>query len=128
MSGSGQNNNVPFKHISAVTLAVRDMPSAVDFYEKLGMGVTYGGGTSGFTTMRSGDVVLNLILSDDQRQAWWGRVILRVEDVDGVYAQLKAEGLAPERPQDADWGERFFHICDPDGHELSFAELLEESG
>ena len=75
MGGSGQNNNVPFKHISAVTLAVRDMPSAVGFYEKLGMDVTYGGGTSGFTTMRSGDVVLNLILSDDQRQAWWGRVI-----------------------------------------------------
>ncbi len=110
-----------------MTLAVRDMPSAVGFYEKLGMEVTYGGGTSGFTTMRSGDVVLNLILSDDQRQAWWGRVILRVEDVDRIYAQLKAEGLAPERPQDADWGERFFHIWDPDGHELSFAELLEKS-
>lgn len=24
----------------------------------------------------------------------------------------------------AAWGERFFHITDPDGHELSFAELL----
>ncbi len=23
------------------------------------------------------------------------------------------------------WGERFFHISDPDGHELSFAESLE---
>jgi hypothetical protein len=23
-------------------------------------------------------------------------------------------------PQDASWGERYFHISDPDGHELSF--------
>ena len=25
---------------------------------------------------------------------------------------------------DAPWGERFLHISDPDGHELSFAALL----
>ena len=24
-------------------------------------------------------------------------------------------------PRDAEWGERFFHITDPDGHQLSFA-------
>src|SRR5438094_9365715 len=24
-------------------------------------------------------------------------------------------------PRDAEWGERFFHVTDPDGHELSFA-------
>ena len=24
-------------------------------------------------------------------------------------------------PRDAEWGERFFHLTDPDGHELSFA-------
>jgi len=29
-----------------------------------------------------------------------------------------------ESPQNAPWGERFFHIADPDGHELSFAEVL----
>jgi len=29
-----------------------------------------------------------------------------------------------ESPRDAAWGERFFHVTDPDGHELSFAEPL----
>jgi uncharacterized glyoxalase superfamily protein PhnB len=36
-----------------------------------------------------------------------------------------AAGLQAESPRDAGWGERFFHITDPDGHELSFAELLQ---
>jgi catechol 2,3-dioxygenase-like lactoylglutathione lyase family enzyme len=27
-------------------------------------------------------------------------------------------------PRDAEWGERFFHLTDPDGHELSFARPL----
>jgi hypothetical protein len=33
-----------------------------------------------------------------------------------------ADGYHPDTaPHDAEWGERFFHITDPDGHELSFA-------
>ena len=31
-------------------------------------------------------------------------------------------------PRDAEWGERFFHLIDPDGHELSFARPLRSSG
>jgi uncharacterized glyoxalase superfamily protein PhnB len=27
-------------------------------------------------------------------------------------------------PSDAPWGERYFHVRDPAGHELSFARLL----
>jgi uncharacterized glyoxalase superfamily protein PhnB len=27
-------------------------------------------------------------------------------------------------PTDAPWGERYFHLRDPDGHELSFAKLV----
>jgi uncharacterized glyoxalase superfamily protein PhnB len=27
-------------------------------------------------------------------------------------------------PADAPWGERYFHVRDPDGHELSFARPL----
>jgi len=37
-------------------------------------------------------------------------------------------GLAPTTtPEDATWGERYFHISDPDGHELSFARPLGRS-
>jgi uncharacterized glyoxalase superfamily protein PhnB len=52
-------------------------------------------------------------------------VIFYDSDVDGLYARALAAGLAPEAaPRDAEWGERFFHLTDPDGHELSFARPL----
>jgi uncharacterized glyoxalase superfamily protein PhnB len=34
-------------------------------------------------------------------------------------------GFDPEVPQDASWGERYFHMLDPDGHQLSFARPLQ---
>jgi uncharacterized glyoxalase superfamily protein PhnB len=49
-------------------------------------------------------------------------VIFYHSDVDELYARLVATGYPIEAaPRDAEWGERFFHISDPDGHELSFA-------
>jgi hypothetical protein len=40
-------------------------------------------------------------------------------------ARAVAAGLRPQAPpRDAEWGERFFHLTDPDGHELSFARPL----
>jgi uncharacterized glyoxalase superfamily protein PhnB len=52
-------------------------------------------------------------------------VIIHVDDVDGLHARARAAGLAPEAaPRDAEWGERYFHLTDPDGHELSFARPL----
>ena len=112
------------KHISAITLAVQDMGKAIEFYEKLGLELSYGGEDASFTSFRAGEGALNLILAPARQQGWWGRVILRVDAVDEVYKRLKAQDLEPEEPRDAAWGERFFHIWDPDGHEISFAELL----
>jgi uncharacterized glyoxalase superfamily protein PhnB len=43
-----------------------------------------------------------------------------------VHARALAAGLSPETdPADAPWGERYFHLSDPDGHELSFARPLD---
>jgi catechol 2,3-dioxygenase-like lactoylglutathione lyase family enzyme len=66
---------------------------------------------------------VNLIAQPAARQwSWWGRVIFYHSDVDGLYARLLAAGYRIETPpRDAEWGERFFHVTDPDGHELSFA-------
>jgi uncharacterized glyoxalase superfamily protein PhnB len=52
-------------------------------------------------------------------------VIIYVSDVDGLYRQALQAGLKPsQEPSDAPWGERYFHITDPDGHEISFARPL----
>ncbi|MCH7805033.1 MAG: VOC family protein [Acidobacteria bacterium] len=112
------------KHISAVTLVVQDMGRSVDFYKNLGLELLYGGEHASFTSFRAGEGFINLIRTGSETGRWWGRMILRVEDVDSLFSKLKESGLEPESPRDGDWGERFFHLKDPDGHELSFAQLL----
>jgi uncharacterized glyoxalase superfamily protein PhnB len=109
--------------ISAVTLATHDMARAVEFYRMPGFAVIHGGEDAAFTSFRAGDSFLNLILQPAGRQwSWWGRLIFYDSDVDGLYRRLVAAGYRPDAaPLDAAWGERFFHITDPDGHELSFA-------
>jgi catechol 2,3-dioxygenase-like lactoylglutathione lyase family enzyme len=112
------------QHISAVTLAVREMARAVEFYQALGFEILYGGVQATFTSFRLGETFLNLILTPAYTGQWWGRVIFRVRKVDDLHAELMARGMRPESPREGTWGERYFHIKDPDGHELSFAELL----
>lgn len=113
-----------FQRISAVTLAVQNMACSVDFYQHIGLELSYGDADAAFTTFRIGkEAFLNLIAARAS-VAWWGRVIVRVQGVDALYEDLKKKGLNPEAPRNGEWGERFFHIQDPDHHELSFAELL----
>jgi len=50
-------------------------------------------------------------------------MIFHVADVDAFWTYLKKKGFDPDS-QDASWGERYFHMHDPDGHELSFARPL----
>lgn len=117
----------PVEAISAVTLATADMDRSVAFYEALGFVVTFGGRGTPFTTYRAGAQFLNVQLDPDHAPlaAIWGRVIFWVDDVDATYRRALAAGCAPEMaPADAPWGERYFHLRDPDGHELSFARPL----
>jgi uncharacterized glyoxalase superfamily protein PhnB len=115
------------RHISAVTLAVRDMATAVDFYQaKVGLELLYGGEQASFTSFRVDVGFLNLVLAPQGGWAWWGRLVFHVDDVDAIYHRFTGAGLSPSTaPQDAPWGERYFHIEDPDGHELSFARRLQ---
>jgi uncharacterized glyoxalase superfamily protein PhnB len=66
---------------------------------------------------------LNLTAQPAERHwSWWGRVIFYDSDVDALYRRVIAAGYQPDTaPRDAEWGERFFQLTDPDGHELSFA-------
>jgi len=109
--------------ISAVTLATHDMARAVRFYRMLGFEVVHGGDAGAFTSFRAGRSYLNLVAQPAERRwSWWGRVIFYHSDVDALHASVVAAGYRPDTaPRDAEWGERFFHLTDPDGHELSFA-------
>jgi len=66
-----------------------------------------------------------LNLEESEAVAHWGRLIFYVTDVDALWNHLKDRGFDPEIPRDAAWRERYFHMPDPDGHELSFARPLQ---
>jgi catechol 2,3-dioxygenase-like lactoylglutathione lyase family enzyme len=112
--------------ISALTLATHDMQRSVRFYAALGFDIIHGGETSSFTSFRAGNGYLNLVAQPKEKQwSWWGRAIFYVGDVDEMYRRALAAGFSPSTtPRDAEWGERYFHLTDPDGHELSFARPL----
>jgi catechol 2,3-dioxygenase-like lactoylglutathione lyase family enzyme len=118
---------MPIQSINALTLATHDMARAVSFYAALGFELRYGGADASFTSFQFSGQYLNLILVGPERQwSWWGRAIFHVDDVDAMHERALAQGCTPEAaPADAPWGERYFHLTDPDGHELSFARLLD---
>jgi catechol 2,3-dioxygenase-like lactoylglutathione lyase family enzyme len=112
--------------VNAITLATHDMAKAVAFYAALGFELKYGGPDASFTSFHAGSGHLNLTaVPADKVWSWWGRAIFYVDDVDAQHARVVSAGLQPAfMPRDAPWGERYFHIVDPDGHELSFARPI----
>ena len=115
----------PVECISAVTLATADMATSVAFYEALGFDRLYGGPAAPFSTYRAGSGFVNLSSTRHRpTPEVWGRVIFWVDDVDAMYDRARRRLVPGTEPADAAWGERYFHVRDPDGHELSFARPL----
>ena len=116
--------------ISAITLPTDDMKKSVDFYSKIpNFKIVYGGTDSQFTSFLIEDTTksyLNLKLNEAHRPNF-GRIIFYVDNVDDLFAYMENDGIISSlgklesKPEDAEWGERFFHALDPDGYKLSFA-------
>ena len=121
--------------ISAVTLPTNDMKKSVDFYSKIpNFEIVYGGHDSQFTSFLIGDMAksyLNLKLNKTHSTDF-GRIIFYVDDVDKFFTYMQNDetisvlGKLESKPQDATWGERFFHALDPDGYRLSFATPIDD--
>ncbi len=111
--------------LSAITFSTQDMQRAVRFYRALGLPLLHGGENEAFTSFALGESFLNLSTETHGPISWWGRVIIYVSDVEAMYHKVLATGVTPAfTPRDAPWNERYFHVTDPDGHELSFARPL----
>jgi len=118
------SEQVAIESLSAVTLLTGDMARAVRFYSALGFEVIHGGARSEFTSFRAGSGYLN-VARGRPPETPWGRAIFYVSDVDAMYRRALACGFVPRMaPSDASWGERYFHLRDEDGNELSFARPL----
>ena len=128
--------------ISGVTLSVENMEKSCKFDFRIpGFKIAYGrSNADSFTTFEIGEDIttkmyLNLELRTNNditishlnNRRNFGRIIFYSEHVDELYSQFKNDASISElisfenEPRDALWGERFFHIRDPDGYELSFA-------
>ena len=111
--------------ISAVTLVVSNLARSIEFYRSLGFEHRYGEAGDTFASFAVGDGHLNLA-AGETADGLWGRIVLYVDDVDAFHRHVGHLGLTAEtEPADAPWGERYFHLRDPDGHELSFARPLD---
>ena len=72
--------------------------------------------------------------NNNRTRQHFGRIIFHTENVDRLYSYFNnnksISKLIPfeNEPTDAAWGERYFHIRDPDGYWLSFAEHLVDKG
>ena len=116
--------------ISAVTLPISDMKKSIEFYSKIpNFKIVYGGTDSQFTSFLIDGTeksYLNLKL-DEIRSPNFGRIIFYSDNVDVLFAYMENDetisglGKLESKPQDATWGERFFHMLVPDGYKLSFA-------
>jgi catechol 2,3-dioxygenase-like lactoylglutathione lyase family enzyme len=123
--------------ISAVTLLIKNMKMSCSFYSEIpGFKLVYGGSSNDtFTTFEIGEHIpkdyLNLELYDttttNYARKHFGRIIFHTEDVDKLYLYMKSNSnfsniiSFEDEPRDASWGERYFHIREPDGYQLSFA-------
>ena len=126
--------------ISAITLSIENMEKSCKFYSRIpGFKIVYGGSIDDtFTTFRIGESITmylnlelrtntNIIITHVDNRRNFGRIIFYTEDVDGLYSRFKNDVSISKlvsfenEPTDALWGERFFHIRDPDGYQLSFA-------
>ena len=132
-----EDNLTEVYRISAVTLIIKNMETSCSFYSQIpGFKLVYGGSSNDtFTTFEIGEHIpkdyLNLELYDTTTNNYarrhFGRIIFHTEDVDKLYLYMKSNSnfsniiSFEDEPRDASWGERYFHIREPDGYQLSFA-------
>jgi catechol 2,3-dioxygenase-like lactoylglutathione lyase family enzyme len=130
------------ERISAVTLIVKDMNRSCRFYSNVpGFKLTYGGSSAdSFTTYQIGRfrniTFLNLELqksldsdiNENNNKNHFSRTIFYTENVDKLHSYFKDNRMIlnlielENEPVNAAWNERYFHMRDPDGFQLSFAQ------
>ncbi len=128
------------KQISVVVLFVSDLERSLRFYrDTLGVPVKFSDEAS--VGCDFGDVLLILLtldggrdlltdeaIADPRPQGVVAQLVSFVDDLDGLYAELRAKGVEFVRePIDRPWGLRTAHFKDPDGNIWEIAQPVKPS-
>src|SRR4051812_48262521 len=123
---SAPNIDVEQHHAS---LAVRDIPAAVDFYtKKLGFRAAFTWGEPPtFAGVNLGDTV-QIFLREGTPDPNGSVIFFVIGDADELYEFHRANGIEiSEPPSDKPWGFRDYTVRDLEGHYLVFGQRLQQS-
>ncbi len=113
------------KRLWDVTLTVKDLKTAVDFYQNiLGLDKKYE--FTDYADFDCGGVEIGIKTWGKREPPRRGEPMLDflVDDVDETYTRWKAKGVKFIRPpEDAVWGGRFAVFLDPDGNMLQIVQV-----
>jgi catechol 2,3-dioxygenase-like lactoylglutathione lyase family enzyme len=124
---------------SAISLNVDDVTASAEFAREH-LGFREDMAAEGFVSLSREDAGFNLIflrtgLATFKPEALRGRradgllVVFVVDDVDGEYARLQAEGVAITTPIETEpWGERYFQVTDPNGVVIQLVQWVATPG
>ena len=112
-------------HRIAPIFSVRDLDSALDFYQRLGFSVrAYSGGGYGF----AGRDGIELHLGVPSGEHHPASAYFFVDDADDVAAAWRAAGVEVHTPEDTEWGQHEGALVDPDGNIIRFGSPVKSAG
>ena len=110
--------------LEGLTLHVDDVERSRDFYLRIPGAVLVDHRPGDFALLQIGGARLGLLTTRYLRGGGPGfhmEISTSSDAVDALYEQVRAAGIEPDGPPaDRSWGERTFHVTDPDGNLIEF--------
>lgn len=122
---------------SAISLNVNDVKASATFV-KQHFGFSEEMSADGFVSLSRQEAGFNLIFLQTglksfkpahmrEHQADGLLIVFVVDDIDGEYERLQAEGVPITTPIETEpWGERFFQVTDPNGVVIQLVQWISE--
>lgn len=115
--------------LAGLTLHVEDVERSRDFYMRIPGAVLLQHRPGEFALLQFGagrlGLLTNRYVGGAGGPGFHVELSASLAGVDSVYEQVRANGIEPqEAPTDRSWGERTFHVSDPDGNLIEFDSRL----
>jgi lactoylglutathione lyase len=117
--------------LEGLTLHVADVERAREFYQRLPGAVLVDHRPGQFALLQIGKARLGLLTRRYLPAGAPGfhlEISTAAAAVDEAYERVRSAGIQPDGPPtDRGWGERTFHVTDPDGNQIEFDSRLGEA-